>query len=118
MQGIIANHYLVLFSMQVIRDDSHGVRFTRLILTHSKKLLPFQRDLRGETPLEICAMHGDHESVAAMLKYTKVCISDSVPRRHVCNSYQESSHFDVQNIDFRTSMAKVVMFCKCQSHSH
>jgi hypothetical protein len=49
-------------------------RFTRLILKHSKKLLPLQRDLRGETPLEICAMHGDHDSVSAMLQFVKVAL--------------------------------------------
>jgi hypothetical protein len=42
------------------------------VLSHSKKLLPLQRDLRGETPLEICAQHGDAESVAAMLQFMKV----------------------------------------------
>jgi ankyrin repeat protein len=42
------------------------------VLRHSKKLLPLQRDLRGEVPLEICAQHGDSQSVEAMLQYVKV----------------------------------------------
>ena len=48
------------------------IRFTRLILRHAHKLLPLQRDLRGETALEVCATHGDHESVAVMLAFLQV----------------------------------------------
>jgi hypothetical protein len=87
-------------------------RFTRLILKHSKKLLPFQRDLRGETPLEICATHGDHESIGALLQYSKVCLSNGALASYLYNLYKEHPHFDVQNIDFRTSMAKVVILYK------
>jgi hypothetical protein len=47
-------------------------RFSNLILKHSKQLLPLQRDLRGETPLEICALHGDHHSTELMLQYLQV----------------------------------------------
>ena len=49
-------------------------RFTQLILQHSKTLLPLQRDLRGETPLEVCAAHGDSHSMRAMLQFVKVLL--------------------------------------------
>jgi hypothetical protein len=64
--------YIARCSGRAVSPHFPASRFTKLVLSYAKKLLPLQRDLRGEAPLEICALHGDGESVADMLQYIKV----------------------------------------------